>query len=1699
MERCGNTGTISSTLKRTGGVIGSAAGTISSCFNTGDVTGIYSCGGVAGSISSSGTKIMNCYNNGNVSCIEPTKTFSDSNAKGVGCIVGDPSSTSANGTLTNCYSSGTVTNTSTLEGITVGGVMGSSCAYNYSGTATKNLVKATNCYYLSAEGLKGDGYDESTEGTTAKTSDELKAADMASSLGEAYITRESDYPVLGWQDPNAKYSVSFNLSPSTAKLTVKQGENTLQPESDGSYSLANGSYTYEVSAEECETVNGSFTIAYSGQTVSVTLKETLYDILFVTTPTDAVLTVGGQTPLADGRTYRLPKSGNPYSYSAKAFGYTEKSGSFNVTGNATETVVLEEQATKSVTFGKITSEDNKEISPKIAIICPNWPNQAIDSENGSYQLPAGEYQYTVSCPGYKSVKGNFTISDQNINIPDMVLTIQTAWDGETYTEPQKDAESGAYLITTPDELMWFGKNASASSSATLAADIRINDDMSAETSTLYKWSFCQSSAFSGTFDGDGHTISGLYISSSSNNNGFIGKTSKGSTICNLTISDSLIQATGSANYTGAVVGDCCGLLENCHVTDTVKIKGQKYVGGVVGELDNGCSTSKCSNAGSVEGTEYVGGIAGRIYSNLSNALSESYNIGSVTGNNHLGGITGTLYNGGTISDCYNAGNVTSTAEKGSAGGLIGTLRSGSVKNTYQAGTVTASSAGSIAGDLDFASGQKTFDTVFALQCALEFIGDDLGYTVQNGEAVYKTEKELKVSASYLGDKFADDSKDINSGYPILKWQSSASSEPDPDQPSVDNKGWDGKTSTAPTQENGIYQIGTAAEFKWFADSAKKTPDIKGVLTADIDLNNQNWTPIGGITAETGFAGELDGDGHAISNFYSKSSASASLFYYNAGIIKDLTVNGKIVGGDKSAAIAAQNAGTISNCTSNVSVSGGNYSAGIAAVNNGKITNCKNHGAVNGLQYVGGISGENKGISTVNAIIENCINTGMIRANGYMVGGVVGNNEEYLSKPESAQIYNCGNSGHIINKASVMRSYTGGIIGRSNGGKAYNLYNSGFVASMGGCVSGVIGLDLSDTESTALYNIAYVLGGDYEDDGYPTNNTISTEAELTQAKADMSDIISLLGTKTAISGSLSVNGKAEVGETVQLVYSGEYDDLVYVWYFSYGENDDVVLAISDDISYTIPQSLVGRTLKVIAVRADSSGILKAESAKIEGLSGSLKITGKAVVGRTLTAEFKSANEYKNLKYQWYRGADIIEGATDINYTVTANDVEKVLTVKVTSSDAAGSIEANTGLVKTAAQADMWELSDCTEPAYVKGVYQITNEKELHWFASEVNGGNTGISAKLISDIELTTDNWYPIGRSGHAFAGIFDGNNKKITELKITSTRAETGFFGNIADGGKVMNLHVSGTVVATGDVSQTGGIAGTMDDGERTAYITGCSFSGSVSCKSQVGGIIGSVGLKNSVEQCRNSATVNGSTQVGGIAGANSYGYIRQCFNTGNVGNENTTYSGGIVGDAQNYAEVFACYNTGSVTGNNYIGGIAGNVYVAAMPTACYNTGNVSAGIYCGGAVGYFGGDTYITITTGSFYKGPLSDAHKANGAQMRTDAQMKDSSFVTELNSESFGTYFEKDTKNINNGYPVLIWQKSNSEIAYGDVNNDGVIDYLDASIVYAYYNGRITLTAEQLTIADVNDDGFVTYYDASLIYAYYNAKLTEFPVQKK
>lgn len=1647
VERCGNTGNITSTLKRTGGIAGSAGGTINACFNTGTITGIYGVGGIAGDSGTSDAKVAGCYNTGDVKGVSPSASFKDTNAKGIGGIIGGVGGTNYKASVSGCYNMGTVSNASTLTDITVGGIVGCSAAKTYSGTATENLMTVTNCWYLDTTAEQGDGYNKSASGITAKTAKQIADGD----IGDGWVMGPDGHPILGWQDPNATYKVTFNIKPEDAKLVVKDSsDKTVDPESDGTYRLKNGTYTYEVTADEYKTKTGSFTVAYSGQSISVSLDIQKYDYVFTTDPEDAKLTVKSgndvQKSLADGRTYQLAKKGNPYRYTVEKFGYETKSGTLNVKGNADndkKSVTLKKLPVYKVNFTVEKAAGGQDSTPVITVTSKDDKDADLEAdEDGDYHLPDGDYSYSVSCSGYKTVRGEFTVSGKDLTVDGIQLEIQTSWDGESYTEPAKNGQ-GVYLISSPDELMWVDKNAKMTDSAKLLADITINEDVSGSdaTSQKYKWTplGTDSSKYTGTFDGNGHTISGLYINSTAANTGMFGRIGSSAVVKNLTLADSVIRST--KNYTGAITGyiDDAASVTNCHTKNSVQVTAAKFTGGIVGYQDDTSTLTRCSNAAEVTGANNVGGISGYNWSKSSASLTDSYNRGSVSGSNLVGGICAQIYIGGTVSDVYNLGAVQAT---GTAGGITGVFRWGTIKSAYNAGIVKATAKGGVAGRLEASNSSRTVQNVFYSD-EYEAVGNLNGCTIQNGTATAKTSDELKALTSEdLGDGFAADTNGINSGYPVLAWQNGTVKSDDPEK---DDNGWQGEAAKdAPQQKDGVYQIGTPAELAWFAEkAAQDSTDLKAVLTADLDLNNNVWTGIGGQTADTGFAGTLDGAGHTIKNLYLKNGKG--LIPYNKGTVKNLTLAGILKGGDETAALTGTNAGTLEEITSNVTVTGGNKIAGIAGNNtkDGVIKDCHNTGAVTGESYAAGIVAYNEGS------VSGCSNTAVITAGSTFAGGIAAANTNAV-KSEAANVSKSANSGHVIVSSSAERAYAGGVVGWNNASVS-SLYNTGNVVSRGGYVGGCLGCNTTgstakslynlgdiagsyaDTETGEVFNVGGVIGGGTAgtDCWYLSSLAIADADSSSANKADAGTIrnkagnlASLAGCKEALTGTVTLPEDVQAGETIKASYTdGNGQDPMFVWYRDWG-GEEQVLGFGE--SFTVPNDMVGVKVYVKYMDGDHYGIKTAESGKVQGMSGTVKIQGQEVAGHTLTAVYKGSE--KTPKYQWYRGSKAIDGATNETYKLTDDDLGREISVRVTGS-LAGYVEAKTGTIKDGASAGIWPEDQCSEPAVKSGVYQISSEKELKWFVNAVNGGNTAINGALTTDITLSTadgaaGNWYPIGNDKNSYKGTFDGQNHRVTGMVIRGEKNEQGFFGNIDGKGTVKNLKISGDINVTGDSLSTGGIAGYLE-----GKIIYCEYSGSVSGGMYVGGITGQTGLNAKVTECRNTASVAGTQSIGGITGAVSYGTISKCINTGSVGTEDKSQqAGGIVGLMSNYAVVEGCYNTGTVIGKKNLGGLAGEATVCAVPQGCYNIGSVASGINTGGSVGSYTGSAYISQTTGSFYLAESQAAATDKTATGASSATMKKAAFVTKLNQQIGTEFFADDTEKLNDGYPILKWQTEGS-----------------------------------------------------------------------
>lgn len=210
--------------------------------------------------------------------------------------------------------------------------------------------------------------------------------------------------------------------------------------------------------------------------------------------------------------------------------------------------------------------------------------------------------------------------------------------------------------------------------------------------------------------------------------------------------------------------------------------------------------------------------------------------------------------------------------------------------------------------------------------------------------------------------------------------------------------WDGTTKTEPTAVDGVYQIGTGAELAWFAATVNSgTYNAKGVLTADIDLGDFAWTPIGGTAMAKAFKGTFDGQGHTVKGLYINQPTLTyqGLFGYTYGTlaapvtINNVIVEGEVTAKQYAAGIAAYMGAYVSmDCVGNKAnvTSAGTYTGGVTgyvSAATAKITNAFNTGNITGTTNTGGVAGSNN----ATAVIENVYSVGNVI--GTTVGAVLG--------------------------------------------------------------------------------------------------------------------------------------------------------------------------------------------------------------------------------------------------------------------------------------------------------------------------------------------------------------------------------------------------------------------------------------------------------------------------------------------------------------------------------------------------------------------------------------------------------------------------------------------------------------------------------------------------------------------------------------
>lgn len=530
---------------------------------------------------------------------------------------------------------------------------------------------------------------------------------------------------------------------------------------------------------------------------------------------------------------------------------------------------------------------------------------------------------------------------------------------------------GVYEISNAGQLYWFAslvngdrthadfESQNGAANAILVKDIVVNDGdisklASAQSNSLRKWSPIGTSdnSYTGQFDGQGHTISGIYFSDSTADNvGLFGYTRGGADIYNVGIVNSYIEG------------------KNC-------------VGGILGRNNNsGVNVQRCFSEATVIGNEGVGGIEGSTYGGK---IINCYNTGSVTGSKFVGSIRGRNTNSsGAMDNCFNVGEVIGRGTD-NIGGIRGD-GNGTISNCYCISNQLTDTAATTKTPEQFASGEVAYL---------------LNNSVTDGKQVWYQNID--------NDKTPDDYPRFDGGtvyYLEYKDTYSNTYSEKPAEPDAFDK-----------DDDGNLIIRTYDDLVKLSELIRSDYEVYGsqnyILANNIKASDDSeWTQgIGSVEDNKPFNGTFNGKGYCIVGLNVNSPKYGGLFEIigENGKVKDLFVYDCDFksSSDTSGGIAAINNGTIDHCISGINLTSGivhinsditidavalnssikgELSGGIAGENNGLITGSRNAAVVTGAQC-GGIAAENNGK------IYGCANSVKIGASSSSVsGGLVGRN------------------------------------------------------------------------------------------------------------------------------------------------------------------------------------------------------------------------------------------------------------------------------------------------------------------------------------------------------------------------------------------------------------------------------------------------------------------------------------------------------------------------------------------------------------------------------------------------------------------------------------------------------------------------------------------------------------------------------------
>jgi hypothetical protein len=1029
-------------------------------------------------------------------------------------------------------------------------------------------------------------------------------------------------------------------------------------------------------------------------------------------------------------------------------------------------------------------------------------------------------------------------------------------------------------------------------SSNLSAHYVLINDIDASSTTTWNWNGTiykgfipiandtdpgtdgfQGTNFTGSFDGRGFNITGLFINNTPDEYiGLFGRINASAVIKNV----NMINYTFFGDqYVGGIIGfNNGGTVTNCYTSGIINVPGDyysdtHYLGGLIGY--NLGPVSNCTTRGDINNTgEYAGGLIGENDATVTNCTSYVNVTGEIYGGGYKAGLIGyNIY--GAITNCTAYGNILGCYD---LGGLLGDSW-GPVKNCTAYGNVTGSLqfGGLIGMGGNVVANCSTYGDVRSTGVTWEFAlggligsssatvincstyGDIYGRQQVGGLLGLNGNDGLAINCSVYGNTMG-----LNDSWAV--------------------GGLVGQNEEGTVINCIVYGNANSTDSDSYDTGGLVGDNYGGTIKNCISYaNTSGYEDVGGLI---GWSNGKVVNCTAFGNVNGTGDYTGGLIGMNGGMVTNCSASGSINGISCVGGLIGDNAGTVSNCTTTKYVNGTNHIGGLIGNNDGVVSNCTAYSDINGTHEVAGLIGYNIGT------VYNCIAYGNINGE-YYLGGLIG-------AMDDGSVTNCSAFGTVTGEWGY-HWFSGGLIGAMNAGKATNCNAFGNVSGADVNTGGLIGWSCGPVTNCNAYGEVY--GTDeYAGGLIGENNGDAVNCTAYGNTTGKNYVGALFGASYA-----SVTNCTAYGTATGKLYVGGLIGFNN-WAVTNSQAHGTTIGNGSD-SYAIG-GLIGFNDKWgeainCTVYNNTSG--NSSVGGLIGFNDGWAVTGCTAFGNTIgnssvgglvgnnTKTINKCTSYSNTTANVFVGGLVGDNSGTVK---ECNSNEKT----TGNISVGGLIGTNSGLAT-----DCKTFGDTTGNISVGGLIgnnsgTVKNSTSYGNTSGNFNVG--GVVGYNKGTVKNCTTFGNVTGTGSDYIGGLVGINNGTIIDSKALGD-----IKGDFAIGGLIGLNHKSGTVTnctAFGNVTGLSDVGGLI--GNNSGFLFKCSAaSNATGTGANIGGLIGS-NFGGTISNSSAHGFAKGNINIGGLVGNNNKGFVTDSFSVGNV--TGNFFFGGLIGN--NSGTVITCF-----------------------------------------------------------------------------------------------------------------------------------------------------------------------------------------------